>query len=361
MTELDSKLKRIYNLLDVKNLDGILLTKNCNIAWLTGGLNNRILYTSEEGAIKLLVLKDCIVVITNNIEKSRMVLEEGLVGRIYCFVENFWYEEEKLQERIDDYQLGCDKYLPGTVNLADSVKELRYPLLPVEIERYKKLGQQSSKLLTGLMKKIEPGQTENEIRGEIAKVLWQENINPHLILVGADERIYNFRHPLPGDNEIRKYVMVVLCAEQCGLIANLTRLVHFGSLPESLKEKLQSVVKIDAGFILNTTVGTKVSEIFKNAVAMYAKEGYEDEWKLHHQGGATGYESRDYLVTPDLAKTVQDKQGFAWNPSIRGVKIEDTIIVSGDGFEIITEDPAWPMIATEYKGVKIKRPGIMER
>ncbi len=361
MTEVESKLERVYDLMERENLDGVLLTQNSNIAWLTGGSNNRILYTSEEGAVKLLVLKNRIEVITNNIEKSRMMLEQGLTGKIYRFAENFWYEKEKLQEKIDDYRLGCDKYLPGTEDLAEQVKELRYSLLPVEIERYKKLGQKTSRLLTNLMKKIEPGQTENEIRGEMARMLWQENINPHLIMVGADNRVYNYRHPVTGNDEVEKYVMVVICAEQRGLIVNLTRLVHFGSLPENLKKRLESVARIEAGFILNTKVGTEVSEIFKKAVKMYADEGYEEEWKLHHQGGATGYESRDYLATPDIVKTVRDKQAFAWNPSIRGVKNEDTIIVNGDGFEIITEDPAWPMIETEYKGEIIKRPGILER
>jgi hypothetical protein len=37
-------------------------------------------------------------------------------------------------------------------------------------------------------------------------------------------------------------------------------------------------------------------------------------------------------------------QAFAWNPSVAGAKLEDTVIIDGDGIEIVTVDPDWPTI-----------------
>ena len=78
MDELKIKRGKIYQLLENKGLDGLILLKNSNIAWLTGGMENRIVYTSEEGAVRLIVLKDKILVLTNNIEAERVIKEEGL-------------------------------------------------------------------------------------------------------------------------------------------------------------------------------------------------------------------------------------------------------------------------------------------
>lgn len=361
MDELKVKKNRIYHLLENKGLDGLILVKNSNIAWLTSGMENRVVYTSEEGAVKLIVLKNKILVLTNNIEAERIIKEEKIGEKEdFQFVANQWYERDLLDDLISKCRLGGDCYLPGVRNLQEEIKELRFSLLPGEIKKYRILGRETSQIISKICKSIRPGETENEIRGRLAQELWCKNINPHLILIGSDERIFAYRHPIPKDKKIRKYVMVVVCAEQEGLIVNMTRFVYFGLLSEELKEKLLAVSKVDAGFILNTKIGVKIAEIFQKTIDTYKKVGYPDEWKLHHQGGATGYETRDYIATPDSSQIVQPNQAFAWNPSIRGAKSEDTILVTEKGYEIITDDPDWPKIKMSYKDEKVFRPDILQ-
>src|SRR5665648_85799 len=359
MDEIEIKQERIIKLLDGKNLDGIILAKNSNISWLTGGMENRIVFTSEEGAVKLIVLKDKILVLTNNIEAERVIKEEGLDKEDFQLVANQWYERDLLDGLVRKYHLGADCYLPGVDNLPEEIKQLRLSLLPGEIKRYRILGKETSKIVSKICKNIRPGETENEIRGRLAQNLWSKNINPHLILIGSDERIFAYRHPIPKDKEIRKYVMVVVCAERDGLIVNMTRFVYFGLLPQELKEKLWAVAKVDASFILNTKIGVKIADVFQNAINTYKEVGYPDEWKFHHQGGAAGYETRDYIATPDSSQIVQPNQAFTWNPSIKGTKSEDTIIVNETENEIITDDPEWPKVEVEYNGKKMSRPGIL--
>jgi hypothetical protein len=52
--------------------------------------------------------------------------------------------------------------------------------------------------------------------------------------------------------------------------------------------------------------------------------GSADEWRRHHQGGPTGYEPRDYLATAGSTAFVEERQAFAWNPSVPQLKCEDT-------------------------------------
>jgi Xaa-Pro dipeptidase len=81
--------------------------------------------------------------------------------------------------------------------------------------------------------------------------------------------------------------------------------------------------------------------------------------KLYHQGGATGYETRDYIAAPNSLHIVQPSRAFAWNPSIRRAKSEDTIVVNETENETITDDPEWPKVEVEYNGEKINRSGIL--
>ena len=69
----------------------------------------------------------------------------------------------------------------------------------------------------------------------------------------------------------------------------------------------------------------------------------------HHQGGLTGYEPREFLAIPGSQEMVVEGQAFAWNPSIAGAKVEDTILVGAAGNEIITLTPSLP--ATTINGI----------
>ena len=114
-------------------------------------------------------------------------------------------------------------------------------------------------------------------------------------------------------------------------------------------------------FIQETRPGNKFSDILAKGVQTYQKVGFGEEWKLHHQGGPTGYRPREYLVTPHTTGVVLDNQAVAWNPSITGTKLEDTIITTEKGPEVLTVTPKWPTLTVEYKGTKIPRPDILIR
>jgi antitoxin VapB len=95
-------------------------------------------------------------------------------------------------------------------------------------------------------------------------------------------------------------------------------------------------------------------------VDAYAASGFPGEWEFHHQGGASGYEPREYLATPGSKDIVMAGQGYAWNPSIAGVKSEDTILVGLDANEIVTHISDWPATKLTASGRTMLRPRILE-
>ena len=161
------------------------------------------------------------------------------------------------------------------------------------------------------------------------------------------------------DNKLKKYAMIVICAKKWGLIANATRLVHFGSIPAELENRYENLIKVEKSFLEHTKVDTNLKEIFKKGINSYKNNGYPEEWKKHHQGGITGYSPREIIADANSEYKTKIYNVFAWNPSISGTKIEDTYILGKDGLEYITETGEWDYTKVKIDGKSIKRPKIL--
>jgi antitoxin VapB len=196
---------------------------------------------------------------------------------------------------------------------------------------------------------VRPEMSEYQIAAELSKETLARGVLPIVNLIATDERVYRYRHPLPTDKKLEKYAMLVLCGRKWGLVCSITRLVHFGTLPDELRERIQTTAQVNAALIKATQPGRSLGEIFAQEQEVYSRLKYPNEWQKHHQGGLTGYEPREFLAIPDSRDTVTEGQAFAWNPSITGAKVEDTILVGASENEIITLTPSLP--ATTIDGI----------
>ncbi len=154
--------------------------------------------------------------------------------------------------------------------------------------------------------------------------------------------------------------MVIICGRKYGLVASCTRLIHYGPLSDELKKKQAAVTQIDARVNAATRPGLTLGEMFAKIQQAYAAAGYPDEYQLHHQGGPAGYEPREFVAKPGLDVKVAVGQAYAWNPSITGCKTEDTVLITPDGFDVMTEMPNWPMVEVTVDGKVYRRPLILE-
>ena len=108
--------------------------------------------------------------------------------------------------------------------------------------------------------------------------------------------------------------MLVLCGRQRGLVCSITRLVHFGPLPEALRAKSEAVAAIDAAMMAATRPGVTTAQVFAATQAAYARAGYPDEYRLHHQGGPAGYEPRELIANPSTDFLVAAGSGLRLEP-----------------------------------------------
>lgn len=364
-TEVNQRLDRVRSWMAERGLDALLLRRRRHFAWLTGGRSNHIVLAEPEGVADLLLLPDRFLCVTTTMESAR-IAEEELDGLEIEMVEADWTvgTGDLLASLCLNRRVASDVpvHLPTARScqvIPDELARLSWVLEPSERKRYRALGQAAARVVEGVCREIKPGMTEREVAAEVARRAWVNGIQTPVVLVAADARIYRYRHPIPTDQPIEKQVLVVLCGERWGLIANLTRMVHFGSLPDSLSELRPALASVDAAMIAATRPGATLSHVFAQAVKGYQEAGYPDSWRWLHQGGPTGYATREVLATPHNRETVQLYQAFAWNPSLPGLKSEDTILVGDSENEVLTHTGEWVYLTVPLAEGTIHRPDVL--
>ncbi len=356
MTEQTRKLDIIRSWMSEHAIGGLFLQSAGSFAWATCGASSYINTASTNGLASLLITQDRQYLITTNIEAPRLEKEQQLVAQGWEFVLYPWYESPPPVASLSGgLKLACDGPMTGAVDISTDLARLRANLTPEEGARFRELGVRCGRAMQAACQAIRPGQTEFELAARLALESESQGVQAVVNLVATDERIFSFRHPLPIAKKLDKYAMLILCGRMNGLICSLTRLVHFGPLSDELKRKSAACAKVDATFMTATHPGAIMGDIFKQIIAAYSAVGFPDEWQKHHQGGACGYEPREYLATPGSPDLVRVGHAYAWNPSITGYKSEDTILVGPAGNAVLTEIPGWPAI--EVDG--ISRPGIL--
>ena len=359
MNELNFKLARMRALLAERQLDALLLRQVSSFAWATCGAASYVNTAASTGAGSLLITPTERYLITTNIEAPRFEREERLAEQGWSLRVAGWHEASPLAELINGLRLGVDGPYPRATDLSGELSQLRTDLTLEEGQRFRDLGRLCAAAMDEAIRRVQPGMTEYQIAGLLAEASQSRGVQPIVNLIATDQRIFAFRHPLPTAKTLDRYAMLVLCGRANGLVCSVTRLVHFGPLPAELQGKAEAVAAVDAAFIAATRPGRALGDVMAQALQAYADRGFADEWRLHHQGGPAGYEPRERVATPGDAFMVRAGQAYAWNPSITGVKSEDTILVVDTGNEVISAIDGWPTIAIDVDGVTWQRPAIL--
>ena len=117
----------------------------------------------------------------------------------------------------------------------------------------------------------------------------------------------------------------------------------------------------NATLIHATSDGATSAEYFAAVSRSYEARGFPGEEKAHHQGGAAGYLEREWLARPGGEEVIRAPQAFAWNPSVQGAKVEDTILLHDDQIEVMTATPELPTLETRIGDRTCVSSGVLIR
>ena len=315
-------------------------------AWITAGGSSAVLQAAETGVAEVLVTRDEACVMTDEIEADRLRAEEVPDG--FTFHVAPW-DEVELRDRYvlqvaDGRPVLSDRPAGRELPLPVALRTRRMVLSEAERARYRELGLAASQAMSEVLRRARPDWTEYELAGAGADALWRRGIHPALVLAAGERRLPAYRHPTPSHERIGTRAMLVFCARRHGLYANLTRCVSFGRAPEQQAELLT----VEATGLAAVKPGNSLSAVYHALAQAYRHADQPDAMREHHQGGITGYLAREIVATASTATELEGGMAFAFNPSFRGVKVEDTFLLGTNGLENLTLDPTWP--STDVQG-----------
>jgi len=362
--EIEKKAADLRTVMKKQGLNGIYISKQEHFAWITAGGDNIVTRFVEDGVCAIFITMTGKYYICNNIEAQRMIDEEVL-DQLGFEVRSMWWFENLTMAIIkdligDNSKFAADVPLPGASDANPIVRELEKTLCENEIGRYVHLGKVFSNTIESYMETIKPGDTEMEISGRLGAKMWENGIEPVLLLIAADERIYKYRHPIPTEKKLEKLLMISCNARYKGLVTKITRMLHFGKISPEFQEQYRQTAAIENAMADATKPGVDEIVPFNLAVKMYEDFGHHEMWKVHHQGGPQSYTNGFYLITPDTHNIVKLHQCYGYNPSITGTKTEDGFVVTEEGPLFITYPVTFPAIKEEINGFEYVRPGILQ-
>ncbi len=349
--ELSEKYARLQAWLEHAGLDGVLLRRHENLAWVTAGqVEARVGIFSVTGIVTLLLLRDGrrFYLAPNN-EAARLAAEE-FPGLGYEPVVRPWPALDVAAEAqgIAGAKLGTDE--PMGAFPVVSLAGLRAPLTPAEIARYRVLGARTAEAVAEILPTLTPGMTEHGMEARMAERLLRDGIFPSVLLMAVDDRILSYKHAVARGATLQHFGMLNLCTRRWGLAVSITRFVHFGPLPAALAKGFDAAAAVNATLQHGSREGATAGALFDTAARAYAEAGFPGEEQQHHQGGTCGYIEREWVAKPGGTEVVRTPQAFAWNPSCRGGKVEDTTLATDAGIELLTPTPGLPVVRTEHDG-----------
>ncbi|HLJ69450.1 MAG TPA: M24 family metallopeptidase [Chloroflexota bacterium] len=322
----------VRGILERHRLDAVVLRRFPNFAWYTDGGDNRVDHSSEVGVASVVVTRDADLILADSIEAERMRTEQTPGFEV---VEYPWFEEPPYRSIAGD-RLGADASLAGAADVSSSVQALRRVLDAAAVERYRVLGSDAEAACREAAGRLAPGMTEWEMMAALEGACRRRGLFSPVAMAAADGRIEWYRHPVTVGATAQRQVMLVVCAERGGLYANLTGWVHFDEPGDEWRRRQRACETILYRLRTEETrPGRTLAGVFQTIRSLYAEEGFDGEWRYHHQGGSTGYATRETVAKPAAGETIQTGNAFAWNPSISGAKAEETFVLSAAGPEVI--------------------------
>ena len=362
LDERQEKEIRLRNYLCDNNLDAVVIGRQSNFAWLSAGGRNYVMAASDFGAACTVITKDKKYLVANTMDGERILTEE-LTNSGYELINLKWFEksiDETVSSLISGFKTISDIPISGATLDSNALFNLHYPLSSYEIDRYRTTAALAENIIRVIADQVKPGMTEKDVEVMLCEEYVRNGFFETVILIGSDERIEKYRHPVPTDKKIKNTLLLAPSPRKNGLFSPISRMVYFGdAVPAELRKKYDTLLDMEAQVMACCQPGETFSKINDFEKSLYKKSPYPDEWQNHFMGGLTGYVPNEPGQYRDPLAKVRPFQTFNWYLTVSGAKVEEILLTKETGNEIISTGGVWPLKTMEVEGNIYALPDIL--
>ncbi|GEL03751.1 M24 family metallopeptidase [Rummeliibacillus stabekisii] len=345
------RVERLVKALNSQNLDGLLITNNYNLRYMTG-------FTGTSG-VAVVSQKEAVFITdfryteqaSKQITGYRIVEHKGtIIEEIAAIVKELGIKSLGFEKDVVSYSMyeAYSKVIPADlVGVTDLIEIIRLVKTEDELKTIKAACQIADETFEHIIQFIKPGKTELEVSNELEfymrKLGATSSSFDTIVASGVRSAL---PHGVATDKIIEKgdFVTLDYGALYNGYISDMTRTVAVGEPSEQLKEIYQIVLEAELLGLEKFKPGMTGKEA--DAICRdYIKEhGYGDAFG-HSTGHGIGLEVHEgpglsfrSNITLEPGMVVTCEPGI-YLPGVGGVRIEDDTLITETGNEKLTHAP----------------------
>ena len=348
--------KKLIKFIAAKSLDAFLVRKKENIAYLTGSRGeDAVLFISAKGNILITdsrykeeykkTAEGCSVRAVGGGLKppptlNEIITESCVEARSKAIgfeADNLTYQGYlNLKKRLAKRRLAA---------LTQAVERLRMIKDQGEIRHIRQACKNGARLMNYAVRSLKPGAAENKIKRMIEAYALKNNLEAAgFDIIVASGTNASMPHAPASNKIIKKQEMVIidLGAMYSGYNSDLTRTVFLGKIDREYSRIYAIVLASQRTAIENLRPGVRAKDI--DAVSRrYISDKGMGSFFLHSLGHGIGRETHEI---PAISRTsdIKLEKGMVitiepgiYIPGWGGVRIEDTVLITENGREVLTE------------------------
>ncbi|HPD61716.1 MAG TPA: Xaa-Pro peptidase family protein [Thermodesulfobacteriota bacterium] len=379
--EIEFRIHRLQKSLLREQIEAVLVAYKMDYFYLSGQAQDSILFVPAEGKPLLLVLRDI------DRAKKESPLEQVVpldsIVELPKVIKNFYGTlPRRIGLELDvvpvrDYFRYQELFLKAEiVDSAKIIKQLRMNKSPFEIAQMRRAGEIGKKVHEEGLNILKEGMTEIEFGGHlelIAKQLEHEGLirvrslnyeaySWHVLSGTSGSIVSQANSPMggaglspafpvgAGTKKIKAHEPILVDFGVCynGYIVDSTRMYSIGELPEKYIKAYEASKTIEHLVLEEARPGADCEEIYEKTVNLAANLGYEEYYlgipgkKTFFVAHGIGLEINEipflaagqhYALEEGTTIAVEPKMVF---PGEAGVGIENTVLITNQGIEILT-------------------------
>ncbi len=351
-TEIVQRRRDVAGRLAALKADALLVTSPANVRYLSdfAGSNGMLLLTPSE--THFFTDPRYEIAAKQNIAGKVHIVKGPMVAGVAEVIrrkhwkrigfESGWTQYDAYLRLKENLPLGASLVPIGRI-----IEERRMLKSPAEIDIIRRSVNLNSEAYARVLQRIRPGVRELDIAAEIEfqmKMLGAEKPAFDTIVAAGPHAAFPHAHPTSYRLVGNELLLIDMGASLEGYCSDMTRTIHLGKPPQRIREMYRAVLESQLAGIDAVRPGVTAGKV--DAAARHVLRKHKlDKYFVHSTGHGLGLEIHE---APRLGKKDPTKleagmaitiEPGAYIEGLAGIRIEDTVLVTQDGCEVLTPSP----------------------